>query len=195
MKHVYGADKYITNGQNLVTLLEVEGEFELGIHKNLNAFSHYFYNSPLFGQFSLSNLRLKRYKILEKAESEIMKILSKIETTRIPIEHSSDRGFMEIREVYPLTYFFTLNNLTIVRTTEYNGDSIDKITEEAIETFKPHQIICCKNCKHFKFSGMSHDMSGGFAGYCFLVREKLDEPTVTESTTRIWNWCSKFEIK
>lgn len=195
MKHVYGADKYFTNGQTLVSLLKDEEGFELGVHKNLNIFSDYFYDSPLLGQFSLSNLRLKRYKIYEKAELEIMNILSKIETIRIPIEHDSERDFLEIREVYPSTYFFTLNNRTVARTTEYNGDWIDKVTDEVIEFYKPLQIKCCKNCIHFKFSGMSHDMSGGFTGYCFLVREKLKEITVPESTTGIWNWCSKYEKK
>lgn len=39
MKHVYGADKYFTNGQNLVSLLKDEEGFELGVHKNLNIFS------------------------------------------------------------------------------------------------------------------------------------------------------------
>lgn len=195
MKHVYGADKYFTNGQTLISLLQVEEGFELGIHKSLGIFSEYFYETPLLGQFSLSNLRTKRYKVFEKAESEIMSILSKIEIIRIPIEHDSNINFLEIRKVYPSTYFFTLNHQTIVRTAEYYGDWIDKITDEVIKTFKPLLIKCCKNCKHFKFSAMSHDMSGGSTGYCFLVREKLEEITVPESTTGIWNWCSKFEIK
>lgn len=193
MKHVYSADKYFTNGQKLASISKSGEGFEIGIHKNLNTFSNYFYDDPLFGQFSLSNLKLKKYKILEKAESEIMRILSNIEITRVPIEHDSDRDFLEIRKVYPSTYYFTLNNRTIVKTTEYKGEWIDKITDDIIELFKPHIIKCCKNCKHFKFSGMSYDMSGGFTGYCFLVREKLEEITVEESTTGIWNWCSGFE--
>lgn len=195
MKHVYGADRYFTNGQRLVSLLKNDKDFELGVHKNLNIFSDYFYDNPLLGQFSLSNLRLRRYRVFEKAELEIMRILSKIETIRIPIEHDSDRDFLEIREVYPSTYYFTLNNRTVVRSTEYNGDWIDKVTDEVIGSYKPLQIKCCKNCKHFKFSGMSYDMSGGFTGYCFLVRRKLEEIEVPESTTGIWNWCSKFEKK
>lgn len=195
MRHVYGAEKYFTNGQSLVSLLKDEDGFELGIHKNLNIFSAYFYDNPTLSQLSLSNLKLKRYKILEKAESQIMNILSKIETIRIPIEHDSDRGFLEIQEVYPSTYYFTLNNRTVIKKTEYNGAWIDKVTDEVIEYFKPQQIKCCKNCKHFKFSGMSYDMSAGFTGYCFLVREKLKEITIPESTTDIWNWCSKFEKK
>jgi len=27
-------------------------------------------------------------------------------------------------------------------------------------------VRCCATCTHFRFSGMSHDMSGGHAGYC-----------------------------
>lgn len=27
-------------------------------------------------------------------------------------------------------------------------------------------VRCCATCAHFRFSGMSHDMSGGHAGYC-----------------------------
>ena len=33
MKHVYGADKFFTNGQILVSMLRDEEGFELGIHK------------------------------------------------------------------------------------------------------------------------------------------------------------------
>ncbi len=161
----------------------------------MNTFSNYFYDTPALGQFSLINLRPEKYKVFEKVESEIVKILSKIETIRIPIEHDSDRDFIEIRQVYPSTYYFSSNNRTIVRKTEYNGDWIDKISDEVFDSFKLINIKCCKNCKYFQFSGMSHDMSGGFTGYCNLIKTKLEEITVQESTTNIWNWCSKFETK
>lgn len=195
MKHVYSADKYFTNGQNLISLLKDEEGFELGIHKNLKTFANYFFDTPNFNQLSLSDLRIKKYEVIEKAESEIMRILSKIETTRIPIENATNGEFLEIRKIYPSTYFFTSNNQTIIKKTAYKGDWIDKVTKDAIEFYKPLQIKCCLNCKHFDFSAMSHDSSGGFTGYCFIVREKLKEVTVNASTSNIWNWCSKFEIK
>ncbi len=195
MTHVYRANSYFTNGQTVISLLKVEKGYEVGIHKSLKIFANYFYQTPNFYYLSLADLNIKKYEVLEKAESEIMKLLSTIEITRIPVEDGADSSCLTIRKVYPSTYYFSLNNQTIIRETAYQGAWIDKITKEVIELFKPRQVNCCLNCKHFRFSGMSHDSSVGTKGYCFFVREKMETVTVNESITSIWNWCSKFEVK
>lgn len=194
MRHVYDAGRYLTNGQCIVSIRADDDGFELGVHNDLGAFSGFFHDNPIFGRFSLSDTRLERYQVLEKAELEALNILSRIEITRIPAEHESESTFLEIRKVYPLTYFFTLNNRTIARTLGQHA-YIDMVTEEVMASFKPFQVKCCKNCKYFKFSGMSYDMSGGFSGYCHWVIEQLRQTYPSETTTRIWNWCSKFESR
>ncbi|MFK8105196.1 MAG: hypothetical protein AB8G15_21970 [Saprospiraceae bacterium] len=195
LAHVYRAAKYFTNGQTVISLLKTAKGYEVGIHKNMKIFAYYFYSKPILNQLSLADLDVKKYEVLEKAEAEIMKVLSMVEVTRIPLKGSSNTSSLVIRKVYPRTYFFHFNTQTIIRETDYNGYWIDKLTKEMIELCKPLEVGCCLNCKHFRFSGMSHSSSGGVTGYCFLVREKLDVVTVNESTTKIWNWCSKFEVK
>jgi hypothetical protein len=62
-------------------------------------------------------------------------------------------------------------------------------------SIKPRKAICCIECEHFQFSGMSHDMSGGHTGYCQLMISKLKEPNVKQSITKSTNSCSQFKRK
>ena len=133
LEHVYGASRYYTNGQKLISIIFRENKYELAIHKSLQTFTNYFYNNPMFSQFSIQNLRTKKYNTKEKAETEIMNVLSKIEVTRIPTEHDSNRDFLEIRKVHPSTNIFSIGQQAIIRKTQYKGDWIDKITKEVIE--------------------------------------------------------------
>jgi hypothetical protein len=95
------------------------------------------------------------------------------------------------------------------------GEAIAKLLsfEKYFEGFKTKS---CANCKHFRFSGMSHDMSGGWAGYCWLrkkeeskllnKREKLDRESKSyeiisnkirklKTIVNIVYLCKNFELK
>ncbi|MBK6497386.1 MAG: hypothetical protein IPG00_04150 [Saprospiraceae bacterium] len=100
----------------------------------------------------------------------------------------------KIQEVYPENFKMTLSDGSEILIIE-RSDSNLSVNEQIIELNKPNEIETCLNCINFQFSGMSHEMSGGSTGYCFLVRDQLIEKSVKEQMTNIWSRCSKFKMK
>ncbi|HRI62133.1 MAG TPA: hypothetical protein PK228_20475, partial [Saprospiraceae bacterium] len=151
-------------------------------------FVDYFNRVPMFSQFSLSNLKLNSYRLLEKAELEILRVLSELTVQRIPVIRGEDIEHMEILKTYPYKHTFSYGDKTLY-IHENEAYHMHSASTEVINWMKPLVLKCCRNCVFFQYSGMSLDMSGGNAGYCKLPLNQTAESIVTN----IWNWCDKFE--
>lgn len=194
-KHCFKADYYYSNGQKIISVIENEGGFEMGVHKSNKHFTDLFYPHAGFAILSLESCFVKSYETKEKLESEIVGVLSNIEVQRIPLEHDSNIDYMEVQKVHLSDYLLRYDKIQKQLNLKYEGPTFDMEFEKFLKAIKPRKAICCMECTHFQFSGMSHSMSGGHTGYCQLMRKKLNEPNVGQSITNITNHCSKFERK
>jgi len=193
LNHVFRAERYYTNGQKLISILKKDERYEIGIHKDIRRFAGYFYDTPMFADFSLKYFKMQSYEVFEKVEAEIGRALSNIEVKRIPIRGSNQNGSLEIRKVYPLSYVFRYEGKEFTHTLGEGNLNTDRITTQIINDIKPNILQCCRNCTYFQYSGMSYGMDGA-AGYCQLLREKVKEPSVKETLNNLWDWCGEFEI-
>ena len=128
-------------------------------------------------------------------ESEVVGSLSFLEVQRIALEHDSNLDYMEIQKVHLSDYILRYGDIQKQLNLKYEGPTFDTEFKEFLNSIKPRKAICCFECKHFQFSGMSHSMSSGHTGYCQLMRSKLKESNVKQSITSITLSCSQFERK
>nr|HID14724.1 hypothetical protein [Anaerolineae bacterium] len=70
---------------------------------------------------------------------------------------------------------------------DYFGD--EALEQFVLEELAPRNIVLriCGTCTHFRFSGMSRDMSNGWVGYCLRAVTGLLDPS--QDTTHLWNDC------
>ncbi|MBK8193469.1 MAG: hypothetical protein IPK76_09735 [Lewinellaceae bacterium] len=177
----------------MLSLVKTDKGYEIGKHHSLQYFAGSFYNSIGVPSLKLESFQLETYQLKEIAETEMLEELSAVEIIRIPTLHDSDFDYIEARFVYPFTYHFKFNGIEISRTEGYPLPNLDTISVEIIQALKPKVLKCCRNCTHFKYSGMSYDMSGGRAGYCNVFTERLDKEHAREAVTNIWQWCDHFK--
>jgi len=190
--HVFRAKEYFTNCQKIASLIETDHGFEIAFHNDIRAFEGYFWPSGNFAQFSISNFKTETYKVYEKAIAEVIRYLAKSEIIKIPVNYGSTGEFLEIRAIHPLGYVFSMDAKEIYKELGL-ANSLDKITRDIIEWAKPNKLKCCLKCVNFAFSGMSHDMSGGAAGYCNYIKRNTKDGEVQQSITHVWSLCEKFE--
>jgi hypothetical protein len=190
--HVFKASEYITNGQKIATIVENEQGYEIAIHNDMRIFEDYFLPRPGFAQYSIASLGIDTFDVYEKAISEIVKHLSKIEIVKIPTNHGAQSQFLEIRRTHPMGYIFKINENEIFKEIDL-VDSLDKITIKVAEWVKPITLQCCLMCSNFEFRGLAYEMSGGEAGYCNYIRKKTTNNETRQSIMHIWNLCEKYE--
>jgi len=191
LQHIHFADFYYSNGQNILSLTRTEeNTFEIGNFKSIFEFigaeSIYWPMTKL----CLHKNQIKTFKELERAESYISEQLNILEVTTLSTINGDEYS---IQECYPNKYYVNFNNgQRKVFDGEIDGE-IDTIIKHIEESLDDDSLKICLTCKHFGFSGMSNEMSGGLTGYCHKVRNKLEEKSVSESITQITNVCSKHE--
>lgn len=188
-QHLFYADFYYTNGQNLISLKKNEN-WEIVSYDSVFNFSIYHSTYYPFNYNPLGRTKNHEFKIFEQAEQKIFEELNTLKIVSLPI--SGNSAEIKIQEVYPNNCIMTFIDGTKVFLYKKN-ETDSSVNEQIVELNKPNVIETCLNCEHFQFSGMSHDMSGGTTGYCFLVRNQLEEKSVKEQVTNIWSRCSKFK--
>jgi|GEM_PF-4734913 len=188
-QHLFNADFYYTNGQNLISLKKNEN-WEIVFYDSVFNFSIYHSTYYPFNYNPLGRTKNSEYKIFEQAEQKIFEKLNDIKIVSLPLSGKSTET--KIQEVYPDNCIMTLPDGSELFLSQ-KSETEPSVNEQIVELNKPNEIETCLNCEHFQFSGMSHDMSGGTMGYCFLVRNQLVEKTVKEQVTNIWSRCSKFK--
>ncbi len=192
LEHIHIADFYYSNGQNILSLIRTEKDnWEIGNFKSIFEFigaeSIYWPMTKL----CLKPNQIKTFKEIERAENYISEQLNNLQVTKLSTINGNEYS---IQECYPDKYYVNFYNSKqelFERESEGEIDSILKHIENKLDN---DSLKICLTCKHFGFSGMSHDMSGGLTGYCHKVRNKLEEKIVTESITQITNVCSEHEI-
>jgi len=194
-RHCFQANYYYSNGQKIISVVESQNGYEIGIHKSNKHFTDFFYPHSSFAVLSLENCKVQTYETKEKLESEIVSKLSFLEVQRIALEHDSNIDYMEVQKVHLSDYILRYGHNQKQLNLKYEGPTFDTEFKEFLKSIEPRKAICCIECKHFQFSGMSHSMSGGHSGYCQLMRSKLKEPNVKQSITNITLSCSNFERK
>lgn len=192
LQHIHIADFYYSNGQNILSLIRTEeGTYEIGNFKSIFDFigaeSIYWPMTKL----CLTNNLIKSFREIERAENYISEQLNIVEVTTLSTINGDEYS---IQECYPDKYYVNFNNgQQKVFDGEKDGE-IDTILKHIEERLDNDSLKICLTCKHFGFSGMSQNMSGGLTGYCHKVRNKLKDKSVPESITQINNVCSKHEI-
>lgn len=190
-EHIYNSDYYYTNGQNIISLNKNKS-WEIVSYGTVFDYSVYLSIYYPFNYNPLGKTLNTEYQIFEQAEQKIFEKLNTVQTINLPLSETTSEA--NIQEVYPENYILTLPNNSKKFLT--HKDEFDpSVTEKIFDSIKPNVIETCINCQHFQFSGMSHDMSGGTSGYCFLIRNQLLEKSVKESITNIWSKCNKFTRK
>lgn len=190
-QHLFNADFYYTNGQNLISLKKIEN-WEIVSYDSVFNFSIYHSTYYPFNYNPLGRTKNSEYIIFEQAEQKIFEELNNIRTVYLPLSGLSTET--TIQEIYPDNCIMTLPDGSKFFLSKKSETDIS-VNEQIVEHNKPYEIETCLNCEHFQFSGMSHDMSGGTTGYCFLVRNQLLEKSVKEQVTNIWSKCTKFKMK
>jgi hypothetical protein len=192
LQHIHIADFYFSNGQNILSLIKTESDsWEIGNFKSIFEFvgaeSIYW---PMT-KMCLNKNQLKLFKEIERAENYITEQLNILEVTQISTINGDEYS---IQECYPNKYYVDFNNGQKKAFDAETDGGVDVILKHIEERLDNDSLKICLTCKHFGFSGMSHDMSGELTGYCHKVRNKLEEKSVPESITQITNVCSKHEV-
>jgi len=189
--HLFKAEYYYTNGQNLISLRKGEN-WEIVSYETVFNYSTFLSKYYPFNYNPIGKTNNSQYQIFEQAEQKIYEELSNLKTVTLPLGGTNHEA--KLQEVYPENFKMTLPNGSEVFIIQKSESDLS-VNEQIVELIKPNEIETCLNCIHFQFSGMSHDMSGGSTGYCFLVRNQLIEKSVKEQMTNIWSRCSKFKMK
>lgn len=192
LNHMLKADYYYTNGQNIVSIVIRDGIYELGVHKDIENFAQHLYPNYGIYSFSLAGFKLKTFHVFDFAEAEVTNILSALKIKRVPVLHDSNFDYLEIMKYHSSNYIFRYGDKAIQQKEDL-ANSMDRISLTVIKWLKPVVVKCCRNCKHFQYSGMSLDMGGGHAGYCMYPPNQLQERAGMENLRNIWSWCDKFE--
>lgn len=193
MKLLLLADFYYTNGQEVFLLLKEEKGWKVGKIKSIYHFadSRYLFDPEHLSY--LTALDLPAFPIFESAEFYIIEQLEKIQVLRLPLDNGTG---IFIRMLYPNHLRVDFGNGS---SRLFTTDSYDWASQEMEKQTAPHRLRTCLNCRNFQFSGMSHSMSSGSKGYCFLIKEQLERITPDtfpqQAITHIWNWCSGFEAR
>lgn len=189
LNHSLKADFYFTNGQKVISLRKKENGWEIGKLGELFDFQIVLSKYYPMSNFGLKSLKLESFKIYERAEVLIVEELREIKTEYLPLTNSKE---IKIQEIYPISkkVYFDNNKIRV-----FESEELDELTRHIEENIEPEKLRTCLNCSNFMFSGMSHDMSGGETGYCKLLRDQIEDKSVRETITHIWNWCNKFDKK
>lgn len=83
----------------------------------------------------------------------------------------------------------TINNVLFSETDKDKHISANNLLYKLAKKMckKGYEFQCCGACKHFRFSGMSMQMSNGRTGYCELIGFRNSEAIV-----EIDYYCNKF---
>ncbi len=194
LQHIFKADTYFTNGQSILSCIKRDEQFELFEHAPED-FTHFHVTPCAF--FRLSILSIQPIEAISERnrDLEVIKLLSKREVKFLPILESDDEWAMMRQSLIDGYEFRYGDKVLTKRAAFYEGRGLDKILREFIDRIRPATLKCCLNCEHFKFSGMSYEMSGGTVGYCGLLQENSEKREgLKDVVTEIDAWCGDFRI-
>lgn len=193
LKHLLVADFYYTNGQEVFSLVNESRKWKVGKIRSMEAFGDTRYLLNPLHLSHLTSLDLPAFPVFESAEFYVIAQLQQMKIKSLPLDNGNE---ITIRELYPehLVVDFGNHHARIFDTT-----ALDCTHREIEKQTAPHRLKTCLNCRHFQFSGMSHDMSSGSKGYCQLIRNQLMEQCPNDfphqAVTHIWHLCSSFEAR
>lgn len=167
-----------TNGQAIVTMvLHAGGVVSAAPHRTMRegiAFSSEY--EPLT---CLETSRIQVFGDRQAAETWIQSELSTLEVRGIPMRRGEERRTLLLQPAgCRLNQYGAPTLMTWIA--YFNGRE-ERLRREPSE--EPYAFFnqldvdgfradTCATCSHFRFSGMSRDMSGGSKGYCWLRRER-----------------------
>jgi hypothetical protein len=192
LQHIFKADTYFTNGQRIVSCFEKDGHFELLEHSS-DAFTHFHLTPSAFFRLSIHTLQPIEAISERNRDLEVVKLLKDRQVKFLPILESNEEWAMMSHSLLEGYEFRYGDKVLKKHESFYEGRGLDKILKEFIALIRPSTLKCCLNCAHFKFSGMSYEMSSGTVGYCGLLLENPDKREgVQDSVTNIDAWCDDF---
>ena len=186
LKHCVGADYYFTNGQQIISVLKTNGEYQLAIH-NSN-FGHFTSQTSEYLKFSLTSFELKSYKFLEEIYAVATSILSNIKITRL----QGSNGYLDIQNYFSDLHIVTYKEQVYQLRSGFPNKNIDFQFEELLKKLHIPDLICCLNCKYFKSITRGHLVNSKLNGDCEIIDGKLKE---VNKTTYMLSWCHRFEPK
>ncbi len=189
LTHLLLADFYYSNGQIVISIVKTQNGWQIGKLGTLFDFSDALSEYEPLTKFTLKSLNLVSYRIFEKAELLAFEELRLTEIIKLPL---LSKGELKLQFFYPNNYFVFFDNGDKKQYLNLEADELTNVLQSELVLDK---IMTCLNCEHFQYSGMSYDMSGGETGYCFYLRNLIEDKSVSETITHIWNWCNKFKIK
>jgi hypothetical protein len=192
MAHATEADLHITNGQRTVTMLRhSDGRRSVALHANLDDFF-----SNYARTLSLVPGKAAWVSSDERAQTLATEWLSDFVSDRIPITENGVRGSMFWRIWGWARGIDGYRKFGLLLTCS-ERQAWCELEPWAGAEFEPYAVLqrlsamfpgveadTCATCKHFGFSGMGRDMSGGNVGYCLApARQAVDRrpPTVAVS--------------
>jgi len=188
--HVYDSITYLTNGDEIITILKNEDKYDIGRHRFQGIFPAFFSGNPNVILYTLKSFEMQSLFSFDLTRKKAIDSLIGITYKIIPVLREGKEYELLYREIES-TFYFTYGLKKMKRTSSYENKSVQSIMHEVIDWLKPDKIKCCLNCKFFNFSGISGSMSNGRAGYC----KYPIEVDFTENITSILNWCDKFDEK
>lgn len=190
--HVFNSKRYYIGGNMVISVSEKEEKYLIAIHTR-SEFTNFHISPAFFTTTSLKERKVYDFVSELSMELEVVKILSRQSITLMPID-TNESEYVSVRYLSTGDTEFKYREIThIERISSYYGPSYDRVLEKFIELIKPNVLKCCLNCTNFQFSGMSHDMSGGTAGYCsLLLSNSANREGVKDRITHITSWCQSF---
>lgn len=195
LKQVFKADRYFTNGHLMITVIEEDGLSYLYTHL-FNLFTNFHTDYSFFTATSLKNKHPVDLVSDLKVDIEVIEILSKKNISGLPVLEDS-QSYATIESSLEFGEKFIYQDIVFnSKLSDVDGRPRDQILQKFIDLVKPKTLKCCLNCKNFRFSGMSHDMSWGNTGYCqLLLDNERNREGVKDRITDIDLWCDNFDRK
>jgi hypothetical protein len=167
LAHMVNPLAIYSNGQFMLTLVELEsGGYELARHGNARDLVEYcsIYSPCL----PLESGQCQWFAHVEAAETNAFATLRRILLEEFAL---ADKRTGEALEGSVWLQSLGGDRCWLL----HHGDTVQRVRIGA--RGEPREVLrgldlgtacvrCCATCAHFRFSGMSHDMSGGRAGYC-----------------------------
>lgn len=180
IQHATTALRHVTNGQATVTLLQLtDGTFSVAQHEHLELFIG---DLEFLGLPSLVPDRLEHSRTQTDAQAMACSWLSEVKAHSVSVRVQGQPAAMTWRLWGTTQGPNGHSRLGLVLT--LGGRSVWAEVEPWIGAERePYAVInnlskyfpgveaaTCATCRHFAFSRMSGDMSGGWAGYCSLAQ-------------------------
>lgn len=192
LHHIFQADKYFTNGQLVITMVQKVGVYYVRLPVEIFNFASCFAPHPALSQFISDRIPALKFMSYKKAELFILNQLSITKSKKVPVLNHQKISHVEIMSIYPNIRAFKIGDLEYQRE-EQNHNEVDNNNLQLIVDLKPAVLKCCRNCANFELIDVNvTEIGGKVTGICKLLKAESLLPN--EIATQSLNWCGDFEV-